>query len=138
MIRRDSRPRRKTTNRFDIGSEDDTKHRRLPDFIVVGPPRTGTTWLDRVLRGHVELPADLKETQFFAWNFGLGINWYAAFFRNCDPLSLAGEIAPTYFDKPIVRSGRKSLFAVQDLASFWIGPNALQLRFAKAKAWCKR
>jgi hypothetical protein len=103
MIRRDSRPRRKTTNRFDIGSEDDTKHRRLPDFIVVGPPRTGTTWLDRVLRGHVELPADLKETQFFAWNFGLGINWYAAFFRNCDPLSLAGEIAPTYFDKPIVR-----------------------------------
>jgi sulfotransferase family protein len=103
MKQRNSRRRRKTAYRVDIGSENDTERRRLPDFIVVGPPRTGTTWLDRVLRGHVELPADVKETQFFAWNFGLGIDWYGAFFRNCDPLSLAGEIAPTYFDKPIVR-----------------------------------
>ena len=59
---------------------------RLPDFIAVGPPRTGTTWLDRVLRGHVGLPAGVKETQFFIWRYSLGIEWYAAHFRDClDP-----------------------------------------------------
>ncbi len=80
-----------------------TKPLRLPDFIVVGPPRTGTTWLDRVLRGHVGLPAEVKETQFFVWNFELGIQWYGKFFRHCDPAKLVGEIAPTYFDKHYAR-----------------------------------
>jgi Sulfotransferase domain len=80
-----------------------TRPLRLPDFIVVGPPRTGTTWLDRVLRGHVGLPREVKETQFFAWNYELGVDWYAKFFRNCDPDQRAGEIAPTYFDKADAR-----------------------------------
>ena len=76
---------------------------RLPDFIAVGPPRTGTTWLDRVLRGHVGLPAKVKETQFFVWNYRLGLDWYRAFFRLCPPGIPVGEIAPTYFDQPLAR-----------------------------------
>jgi hypothetical protein len=76
---------------------------RLPDFIAVGPPRTGTTWLDRVLRGHVGLPAEVKETQFFVWNYRLGLDWYRAFFRECAPGIPVGEIAPTYFDQPPAR-----------------------------------
>jgi len=70
---------------------------RLPDFIAVGPPRTGTTWLDRVLRGHVGLPEGRKETDFFKRNFERGIDWYAAYFRNCAPDLPCGEICPTYF-----------------------------------------
>jgi hypothetical protein len=76
---------------------------RLPDFIAVGPPRTGTTWLDRVLRGHVGLPAGVKETQFFIWRYSLGIEWYAAHFRDCPANVPAGEVAPTYFAPPEVR-----------------------------------
>ena len=71
---------------------------RLPDFIAVGPPRTGTTWLGRALRGHVGLPEGIKETQFFVWNYAQGLDWYKAYFRNCLPGLPAGEIAPTYFD----------------------------------------
>jgi Sulfotransferase domain len=74
--------------------------RRLPQFIAVGPPRTGTTWLDRILIGHVGTPWRVKETQFFAWNFDLGIDWYAAHFRNCPPDLPIGEIATVYFDTP--------------------------------------
>jgi hypothetical protein len=70
---------------------------KLPDFIAVGPPRTGTTWLDRVLRGHVGLPAGTKETQFFTWRYHLGIGWYAAHFRDCRADVPIGEIAPWYF-----------------------------------------
>lgn len=70
---------------------------RLPDFIAVGPPRTGTTWLHRALSGHVGLPS-VKETQFFAYNYELGLQWYRSYFRDCPSGLPAGEIAPTYFD----------------------------------------
>jgi len=81
----------------------DTKQLRLPAFIAVGPPRTGTTWLDRVLRDHVGLPEQVKETQFFVWNYSLGVEWYQKFFVGCDPERPVGEIAPTYFDQPAAR-----------------------------------
>jgi hypothetical protein len=77
---------------------------RLPDFIAVGPPRTGTTWLHRVLTGHVGLPSGIKETQFFAWNYELGLQWYLSYFRDASPDLPLGEIAPTYFDHPQARS----------------------------------
>jgi hypothetical protein len=75
---------------------------RLPDFIHVGPPRTGTTWLHQVLTGHVGLPAD-KETLFFEVNYNRGIKWYADLFRDF-PLSMRlGELGPTYFSNTVAR-----------------------------------
>lgn len=76
---------------------------RLPDFIAVGPPRTGTTWLYRVLSGHVGLPFGIKETQFFVWNYDLGLEWYLSYLRNAPKGLPLGEIAPTYFDHPEAR-----------------------------------
>lgn len=76
---------------------------RLPDFLGIGPPRTGTTWLERILRGRAGLPKDIKETQFFVWRYQLGLEWYAAHFRECPPDLPAGEFAPTYFDSPEAR-----------------------------------
>ncbi len=71
--------------------------RRLPDFIAVGPARTGTTWLDQVLRGHVGLPLHRKETEFFKQNYARGIDWYLDYFRECPPELPMGEVCPTYF-----------------------------------------
>ncbi len=76
---------------------------RLPDFIAVGPPRTGTTWLHRMLGGHVGLPRAIKETQFFVWNYSLGLDWYRWYFRGAPRHLPVGEIAPTYFDHPEAR-----------------------------------
>jgi hypothetical protein len=70
---------------------------RLPDFLAVGPPRTGTTWLYRVMQGHVGLPS-VKETQFFAYNYHLGLDWYRWCFKQCSAALPVGELAPTYFD----------------------------------------
>ena len=77
--------------------QDSTRKRRLPDFMGVGPPRTGTTWLDEVLRGHVGLPEGRKETDFFKRNYPRGVDWWAAYFENCPPNLPCGEICPTYF-----------------------------------------
>lgn len=75
---------------------------RLPDFIAVGPPRTGTTWLDNVLRGHVTLPEGVKETLFFKSRYWRGIDWYARHFE-VDTGMPAGEVGPTYFAPEIAR-----------------------------------
>lgn len=74
------------------------RSRRLPDFIAVGPPRTATTWLDTVLRGHVGLPRLTKETHFFARNFGKGLTWYESHFRHCTREQVVGEICAAYFE----------------------------------------
>jgi hypothetical protein len=69
---------------------------RLPDFLGVGQPRTATSWLDWVLRGHVGLPRNVKEIDFFVQNYERGIDWYQSYFTDCDPALPAGEICPSY------------------------------------------
>ena len=75
---------------------------QLPDTIGVGPPRTATTWLDAVLRGFVGLPSGIKETDFFSFNYHLGLEWYRSHFRDCDPRLPVVEFSPVYFEWPQV------------------------------------
>jgi len=70
---------------------------RLPDFIGVGPPRTATTWLHQALTDHVGLPEGVKETDFFAYRYSKGLDWYLAHFRNCPSELPMGEFSPNYF-----------------------------------------
>src|SRR5258708_2242245 len=37
----------------------------LPSFFVIGPPRTGTSWLHEVLSKRASLSYPTKETRFF-------------------------------------------------------------------------
>jgi len=76
---------------------------RLPDFIAVGPARTGTTWLHGVLFQRASLPRGTKETRFFDSFYDKGIAWYRDYFTDCPAGRPVGEIAPTYFQKPEVR-----------------------------------
>ncbi len=73
---------------------------RLPDFIAIGPPRTGTTWLYRALSGRVGLARDTKETDFFSAHYAQGMHWYLDLFRDCPPDLPMGEISPNYFAAP--------------------------------------
>jgi hypothetical protein len=77
-------------------------HQRLPSFIAIGPPRTGSTWLHEVLEDHADLPRHNKETRFFCTNFAKGVPWYL---RHFDPASelVRGEVCPTYFSSPAAR-----------------------------------
>ncbi|HLW70878.1 MAG TPA: sulfotransferase [Candidatus Binataceae bacterium] len=76
---------------------------RLPDFLGVGQPRTGTSWLDSMLRGHAGLPRDVKEVDFFVKNYARGIEWYKGYFAGCDPRLPAGEICPSYLGSNAAR-----------------------------------
>jgi hypothetical protein len=77
----------------------------LPSFFVIGPPRTGTSWIHEVLRRHTTLPAVVKETRFFDVHFDRGWEWYLRQFPKKGKLNAPrGEIAPTYFASPHARS----------------------------------
>jgi hypothetical protein len=76
---------------------------RRPDFIAVGPQRTGTTWLHAVLRPHLGLPHGIKETDFFLKNYAKGMDWYLENFRGYPPELPIGEVDPNYFGEDIAR-----------------------------------
>jgi hypothetical protein len=70
----------------------------IPDFLVVGCQRCGTTWIDAALRGHpsVYLPAQ-KQTYFFDRNYDRGFDWYLGQFAGAGPEHRAvGEVATGY------------------------------------------
>src|SRR5207248_4389589 len=69
----------------------------LPQFILVGPKRTATTWLHRVLAEQLCFPAGIKETMFFDLHYARGLRWYESHFSHCDSHCIAAESAPSYF-----------------------------------------
>jgi Sulfotransferase domain len=67
----------------------------LPSFFIIGPPRTGTTWLHNVLSPCASL--------LFDQHFDLGLAWYRSHFRKVADGEVIGEVAPTYFASPLAR-----------------------------------
>lgn len=77
------------------------KNHRL-DFVVVGPPKAGTTWIHEYLLRHksVCLPKGVKETYFFNRKYDKGLKWYFSHFQTANGNKIAGEITPNYFHSP--------------------------------------
>ena len=68
----------------------------IPDFVVIGAPRCGTTSLARYLGEHPEIfVAPTKEVRFFDVNFDRGPDWYLEHFRGAGG-RMAGEATPGY------------------------------------------
>lgn len=74
---------------------------QLPNALVVGPLKGGTTWIHDYLmaRNDVCLPNGVKETFFFGEHFDKGEAWYSKHFSQFTPNQhkLIVEVAPSYF-----------------------------------------
>lgn len=73
----------------------------LPDFLIIGGQRCGTTSLHRYLAEHPQVRAATgKEIQFFSIHYGRGERWYRGHF----PAPMAGrlsfEASPYYLFHP--------------------------------------
>lgn len=73
----------------------------LPNFIGIGAARSGTSWLDKLLRSHPDLylPERRKEVDFFHRYYDRGIEWYGEFFPSDEEAANyrnIGEISPDY------------------------------------------
>jgi len=70
----------------------------LPNFLFIGPDKSGSTWLQARLSKHpqVFLPA-AKDTYFFGAEFGRGLAWYEGHFAGAKPEHvIVGEICHDY------------------------------------------
>lgn len=85
--------------------------RLLPDFIIVGAQRSGTTSLYHYLSGHPSVRvARRKEVHFFDFNFHRGMRWYRSNFPSIFHKAyvhrvrgrdiLTGEASPYYLFYP--------------------------------------
>jgi hypothetical protein len=98
----------------------------LPNFIVAGVQKGGTTSLFNYLRDHPDifLP-EIKETKFFALDerYQKGIEHYQSFFQSHDGEAAVGEIDPDYLyfepsiermDKHLDLRNMKFIFLLRD------------------------
>ena len=87
-----SRPRRVRYAPASVGA-------RLPDFLIIGAQKAGTTSLWGYLRSHPQVfVPDLKEPTFFVdeGTWGRGLDWYRGLFRGAGPDQVVGEASPGY------------------------------------------
>jgi len=69
----------------------------LPNFIVIGPGKSGTTWIYNLLKNHPQIcVSSAKETLFFEDFYHKGLDWYSKFFKNCKNKVAIGEVSNTY------------------------------------------
>jgi hypothetical protein len=77
---------------------------RLPDFIIIGTQKGGTTYLyDELIKHPCISPALVKEVGYFDMNMGKGLDWYKSFFTANPATSdafLTGEASPDYLFHP--------------------------------------
>ena len=72
--------------------------RALPDFICVGAPKSGTSWLYDALSARPDVfIAAAKGTNFFDREYARGLDWYAAHFAKAPPGARRGEISHDYY-----------------------------------------
>ena len=76
--------------------------RSLPDFLIVGAQRAGTTSLYRWLAAHEGVhPAFRKEVHYFDLHFSKGLSWYRANFPLQEAPGITGEATPYLLFHPL-------------------------------------
>lgn len=69
-----------------------------PDFLFVGPDKTGSTWMYEILRRHPECYVpEVKDIYFFDRHYDRGMEWYLSFFADAPASARAvGELCHDY------------------------------------------
>lgn len=93
------------------------RSRRLPDFLILGAQRSGTSSLHAYLAQHPEIISGLgKEIHFFDGglnpdvdNYELGLDWYRAHFPRARERTRTFEASPLYLFNPLAPSRIRAL-----------------------------
>lgn len=75
---------------------------RLPNFLHLGPGKSGSTWFHEVLSLHPQVYlSEAKDLYYFSRFYDRGLDWYAAQFVGAGPQHLVvGEVCPDYLLSP--------------------------------------
>lgn len=71
----------------------------LPNFLLIGTQKAGTSWLAKCLGEHPDVfMAEKKEIHFFNHQFERGLNWYEYHFSDWSGEAIIGEATPGYIN----------------------------------------
>jgi Sulfotransferase domain len=75
---------------------------RLPNFLHIGPGKSGSSWLHETLALHPEVClSEAKDLYFFSRYYDRGLDWYRKQFRSARPEHrVVGEVSPDYLTCP--------------------------------------
>jgi len=83
--------------------------RKMPNFIIIGAMKAGTTTLYRAMLEHPQIvPAVTKELHFLTKN-GVTKEKYIILFNKCEKGQITGEATPNYLWKPLAPKNAKKL-----------------------------
>ena len=70
----------------------------LPNFLIIGAQKSGTSWLAANLRQHPDVFMPKDEIHYFdkSYNFRQGISWYKQHFTGVENQTAIGEKTPDY------------------------------------------
>ncbi len=73
---------------------------RLPDFMIIGSAKSGTTTLYKYLCQHPQIfmttPKEPSYFADFASGYGKDLNWYVSLFNDAQPKQICGEASTPY------------------------------------------
>ncbi len=74
----------------------------LPNFMIIGVAKAGTSWLSHTLRQHPDIYMPLEEIHYFnrASNFERGVPWYQEHFAGVTTEKAIGEKSVYYLAPP--------------------------------------
>ena len=93
----------------------DRPTKTLPSFVVIGSAKSGTTSLCEYLGMHPQVfVSEPKEPQFFPleFNWGRGVDWYAAHFAGAGDARAIGEGSTTYTRYPHSKGVPERMYSV--------------------------
>ena len=106
-----------------------------PNFLVIGAPRSGTTWIARNLMVHpdVFIPR-AKEVHYFDRHFDRGDDFYSGFFHSAAGAPLIGDVTPDYLAcEPCPARIRESLGEIKLIATLRNPADRLYSRYWNAE-----
>jgi hypothetical protein len=95
----------------------------LPNFLIIGAMRSGTSSLAYYLRDHPQVfMARNKELHFFTDRFDNGLDWYRYQFGGGDGHAVVGEATPTYMYDPVAVERMAAVLPVAKLVAVLRNP----------------
>jgi hypothetical protein len=106
-----------TNDRNTLGAPVQKNELRLPDFLIIGATRCGTTSLHRYIASHPQVfVPKVKELHFFDMdrNFRAGLHAYSECFLEAESDAIIGESTPAYFHKGMLRDSNGQWYVCVD------------------------
>lgn len=74
------------------------KEKKLPDFLVLGGQKCGSSWMREMVSRHPDIYMPGGEVHYFSdeSNYSKGIEWYVRKFSASSPGQIVGEKTPNY------------------------------------------